>query len=415
MRPRRLLLFLAIAAVATAAAAQTRAGFDPVAETNRWLASIPAAARAKSDAYFEGGYWLLLWDFLYGAALNLILLFSGLSARIRDFAARVTSRPNLQTPIFAGCYIILIFIASLPLSIYEGFVREHAYDLSNQTMGAWMSDQLKGLAVGVILGSLSITILYIILRKLPRTWWIWGAVAAVVLNILGTLIAPLYIFPLFNHYSRLTDPKVKDPILSLARANGIDVSDVYVYDASKQSKRVSANVSGLLGTEQISLNDNLLHRASPGEIQAVMGHEMGHYVLHHVYKGILFSAVLIVIVFALLRVSSAAALARWGARWRIDAITDLAALPLFLLLLSIFFFILTPVNNSYTRMEESEADLFGINASGQPDGMAEAAVQLAEYRKMSPGPIEEIIFFDHPSGRNRILMAMKWKAEHHIE
>jgi len=197
----------------------------------------------------------------------------------------------------------------------------------------------------------------------------------------------------------------------MARANGISVDRVYVVDASRQSTRVSANVSGLLGTERITLNDNLLRRASLPEIEAVMGHEMGHYVQHHAYQGIVFFGVLILGGFALLQYGFARAIERRGARWGVRGIGDPAGLPLIMLILATYFFVLTPVTNTYTRANESAADIFGLNAARQPDGFALIALKLAEYRKLAPAPLEEFLFFDHPSGRTRIRMAMEWKAE----
>jgi len=160
------------------------------------------------------------------------------------------------------------------------------------------------------------------------------------------------------------------------------------------------------------MNDNLLNRGSVPEIEAVMGHEMGHYVLNHVYKGILEIGLLIVIGFALVRLAFDRIRAAMEPHWRVESIGDVAGLPLLVLLISTYFFLLTPVLNTVIRTQEAEADIFGINASQQPDGMAQAALHLAEYRKLDPGKLEEIVFFDHPSGRNRILMAMRWKAEH---
>jgi STE24 endopeptidase len=239
----------------------------------------------------------------------------------------------------------------------------------------------------------------------------WGAIVAIVFFIFGILISPVYIAPLFNKYTRLNDPKITGPILSMARANGIGARDVFEVDASRQTTRMSANVSGFANTMRITLNDNLLRRGSPEEIQAVMGHEMGHYVMNHIAKAILFFAVIIVIFFAYLRWGLAWSLARWREKWQIRDVGDTAVLPLVALLASIFFFVLTPVSNTYIRVQEHEADMYGLNASRQPDGFAQAAIHLGEYRKMDPGRLEEWIFFDHPSGRNRIHDAMQWKAE----
>ena len=389
--------------------------YDPVAATNAYLATVSGEKRVRSDAYFEGGYWLQLWDFLLGVAVNLALLGTGLSHRMRNLAERLVRFRPVQTLLYWFQYLILTALVVFPMTVYEGFVREHAYGLSNQAFGAWLGDQAKGLGVGLVLGGLFVTALYGVVRRLARTWALWGALTMVALVVFGILIAPVFIAPLFNKYTRLADPAVQGPILSLARAQGVEARDVWVFDASRQTKRVSANVSGFAGTMRISLNDNLLNRCSLAEIEAVMGHEVGHYVLNHVYKTILFLAVVIVIGFALLKWSFEKTAARWGARWGIRGVGDPAGLPLALILLSAYFFVLTPALNSWIRIDEAEADLFGINSSGQPDGEARVDLMLGEYRKLDPSPLEEILLFDHPSGRSRILMAMRWKAEHLAE
>ncbi|MFL6262336.1 MAG: M48 family metallopeptidase [Thermoanaerobaculia bacterium] len=416
---RGVLLWLLSLTLAGAALAQappavpTAPHFDPQAATEAWLAHMTPEQKARSDAYFEGGYWLQLWGFLYGLGVAWILLGSRLSARMRDLAERLTRFRWLQTFLYAAQYILATFVLAFPLTLYEGFFREHRYGLSSQSFGGWMGDELKGLALALVLGGLALALLYAVLRRAPRTWWLWGAVVALLLLALGIAVGPVFIEPIFNKYTELQDPALRGPILSLARANGIPASHVYVFDASKQTNRMSANVAGLFGTTRIALNDNLLRRASsPAEVEAVMGHEMGHYVLHHVNKSILFFGVVLVAGFGFLRLAFERARARWGERWGIREVADPAGLPLFAALLSIYFFVLTPVINTHVRTEEAEADIFGLNAARQPDGMAEAALHLGEYRKMSPGPVEEWMFFDHPSGRNRISMSMRWKAEH---
>jgi STE24 endopeptidase len=389
----------------------TSGSFDPEAATEQYLARMSPEARARSDAYFEGGYWLQLWGFLYGLLVSWIFLGTGLSARMRDRAERATRFRFLQTFLYAAQYIVGVTLLSLPWAIYTGFFREHKYGLSTQTFGAWLADQGKGLALGIVLGGLALCALYAVLRKAPRTWWVWGAVVSLLFVIVGVAIAPVFIEPLFNKYTELTDPTLREPILSLARANGIPAEHVYVVDASRQTNRVSANVAGLFGTLRIALNDNLLKRTSKAGIESVMGHEMGHYVLHHIAEMILFLGVVLVAGFAFLRSSFDRVLARWGGRWGVRGITDPAGLPLLAALLSVYFFVLTPFLNTFIRTNESEADIFGLNAARQPDGFAEVALLLSEYRKMAPGPIEEWIFYDHPSGRTRIRMAMEWKAE----
>jgi STE24 endopeptidase len=392
-------------------AAQPSANFSVEAATNAYLARIPAASKSRSDAYFEGGYWLILWDFLYGAIILLLFLNLGWSAGLRNFAERLTRFKPLQTMIYWTEYMVISTVLSFPLTAYESFFREHKYGLATQTFAPWMGDQLKVFTVNLILGAIVVTVLFGIVRRLPRTWHLWGAIVVVIFNIVAALIAPIFIFPLFNKITVLDDPKVTQPILSMARANGIPAHDVFKIDASRQSTRMSANVSGFGSTMRITLNDNLLRRGSPEEIQSVMGHEMGHYLMNHVYKGILFDLLEIVVFFAFLRWALIWSLARWGGKWQIRDIGDPAVLPLVFLIASIFFFLSTPIDNTFTRTQEHEADMFGLNASRQPDGFAQAAIHLGEYRKMSPRPMEEWIFFDHPSGRRRIHDAMQWKAE----
>ncbi len=392
-------------------AARPGPNFDVRAATDAWLATIPPDKRARSDSYFEGGYWLQLWDFVVSAAIMLLLLQTRLSARMREWAARVTNRKNLQTLLYFVPFFLLTALLQFPLTVYEGYIREHQYDLSTQTFGSWFRDQAVGLAIGLVLGAIAIVILFAIVRRLGASWWVWGALASIVLLVIVVLIAPVYIAPLFNTYTKLNDPKIKDPILSMARANGIPASDVYEVDESRQSNRVSANVSGFGKTMRISLNDNLLQRCTPEEIATTMGHEMGHYVLNHIYKSILFFSLVFLAGFAFLNWSLDWSLARWGERWGITAITDVAVLPLATLLLSIFFLVTTPLSNTWTRTEEYEADIFGLNAARQPDGEAAVDLKLGEYRKLDPGAIEEFLFYDHPSGRTRITAAMRWKME----
>ena len=386
--------------------------FDVAAETEAYLARLSPEQRESSDNYFEGGYWLQLWNFLFGLAVAWLLLGTRLSARMRDFGERLGRWRPIATLLYGIQYIVLTTLLSFPLTLYQGHFREHQYGLSNQALGGWLRDQVVGLAVGVVMGGLVLVVLYAVFRKAPRTWWIWGTAVALAFMVFGMLIAPVYIAPLFNTYNLLDDKNVLDPILEMARANGVETDRVYQFDASRQSKRISANVSGFAGTMRVSLNDNLLERCDLDEVQAVMGHEIGHYVLNHVYESLVFFGVVLFLAFAFVRWSFGACIARWGERWGVGGIDDVAGLPLLAALLSVFFFVLTPVLNTYIRVNEAEADVFGLNASRQPDGFAEVAVKLSEYRKLDPGLLEEWIFYDHPSGRARVRMAMQWKAEH---
>jgi STE24 endopeptidase len=393
------------------AAAQPSPQFNVDAATEAYMAMIPPAATARSNAYFEGGYWLVLWDFLYASAISLLLLQTRWSARMRDFAVRVSRFKPIQTFLYWAQFSVVTYLLGYPLEYYENFAREHKYGLATQTFGPWMGDEGKAFLLNLLLGGIAVVALFAIVRKLSKTWWIWGALVAMVLSIFAVAISPVYLQPIFNKIKRLDDPKITVPILKMAHANGIPTNDVYEIDASRQTTRMSANVSGFGNTMRITLNDNLLKRGSPEEIQSVMGHEMGHYVMNHIPKFLFFLAVLAVLSFAYLYWGLDWTLKRWGDQWGIHEVSDPAILPLVTLLIGILFFLLTPVMNSATRIQEKEADMFGLNAARQPDGFAQAAIHLSEYRKMRPGPLEEFVFFDHPSGYNRIHSAMQWKAE----
>jgi STE24 endopeptidase len=394
------------------AASGASGSIDPEAATRAYLDTVPAGARARSDAYFEGGYWLQLWDFLWGAGVLVLLLSTGLSARMRDLSVRLARWRPLQDAAYAVQLTAALALLRLPFDLYQGWIRERQYGLSNLTLGAWLGEQGKGLLVNAVLGAVAVAGLYAVVRRLPRTWWIWGAVAGIAFTAFVALIVPVAVVPLFNSPHRLEDPQVVGPILSLARANGIRASEVWEIDASRQSTRVSASVSGFLGTERITLNDNLLSRCSLPEIEAVMGHEMGHYVLNHVGWFLVPFGVIIAAGFALVAWLFERLRTRWQARWQVEGIGDVAGLPLVALLFSGYLFLLTPVLNSLNRAREFEADMYGLNAARQPDGEAQVDLKLGDYRKLDPSPLEEILFFDHPSGRTRILAAMRWKAEH---
>jgi len=391
-------------------ALQQSTQLDPVAATQAWLDSVPQDKREKSDAYFEGGYWLLLWNYLLAGGISIFLLSSRISARLRDSSERLTRSKTLQVACYSIAYLLLVYVLSFPLNVYEQFAREHQYGLATQNFPAWFQEQLIGLCITVIGGTIFLIVLYAVFRRAPKTWWIWGTAIAVVFSFFILIIAPVFIEPLFNTYKPLTQPEISEAILTMARANQIPVKQVFEVDASRQTTRVSANVSGILGTTRIALNDNLLKQCTLPEIRAVMAHEMGHYVLNHGAKLLTYLGIFVLIGFALTRLLFDAVVRRWGEKWGVRGIADPAGLPLLALIFSTLLFLATPLLNTVVRVTEREADAFGINTSREPDGMAEVALKLGAYRKLNPAPLEEFIFYDHPSGHARIRMAMDWKA-----
>ena len=392
-------------------AARPGPGFDVERATQAYIDLLTPEQRAKSDAYFEGGYWLQLWGLLYGFAVAAVLLGSGLSRRMRDFAERRSRRPWVQAMLYGLQWMLVGFVLGLPLAIYQGFVREHQYGLATQDFGGWFGDQLKGLLVGLVLVPPILAALYAAVRRMGARWWIGASAGAFALTLFLMMLAPVFIDPLFNDYKPLREGSVREAVLSLARANRIPVDNVVEFDASRQTTRISANVAGFLGTTRVALNDNLLDRTSEPEIKAVMGHEMGHYVLNHAFRLVVYVSLVLALGFWFVHRVFDVALARWGKRLGLRDRADPAALPLAVAILSLFFFLATPVLNTIIRQAEAEADMFGIDAAREPHGFAMAAMRLSAYRKIQPGPVEEFLFYDHPSGYDRVRRSMEWFKE----
>jgi STE24 endopeptidase len=398
--------------VGTLPVMNTIPSFDAAQATEKYLARIGGAARARSDAYFQGGYWLQLVDLLYALGVAALLLFLPLSTRLRDWAEERTHSRSGQVMLYVACYVPIVAVATFPLTLYEGFFREHAYGLSNQSFGQWLGDFGIGFALTFVASVLLLPLLYGAVRAARESWWLWGAGLAIAFDILVAVIWPVFIAPLFNHYAPLPESPLKAQILSLARANDVPAANVWLVDASRQSNRVSANVSGFLGTARISLNDNLLKQGSPDEVLAVMGHEMGHYVMGHVTRALLMEALVILIGFGFLNRGYLWAVDVFGGQWQVRKVSDVAGLPLLAALGTLYLFVATPVTNSISRTIEYQADIFGLDAVRKPDAFATVILKLSTYRKLEPGKWEEVIFYDHPSGRTRIESAMRWKKEH---
>jgi STE24 endopeptidase len=302
-------------------------------------------------------------------------------------------------------------LLGLPWDYYSGFVREHQYGLSTQSTGDWLWDASKGLMIAVVFVPLILSLLYALVRRLGARWWIWASIGSFVLSLVIQMALPVFLAPVFNDYKPLPEGQVRDAVLSLARANRIPTGNVEWFDASKQTTRVSANVSGFLNTTQVSLNDNLVNRTSLPEIRAVLGHEMGHYVLNHGLRLTIYLSLVTALGLFFVHRLLDWMLARWGARLKLEGRDDPAALPLAVIAFSLFMFLATPVNNMIVHQAEAEADAFGLNAAREPNGFAMSAMRLSTYRKLRPGPLEEVIFYDHPSGYTRVHNSMLWLAE----
>ncbi|ASK88350.1 M48 family metallopeptidase [Sphingorhabdus sp. SMR4y] len=413
---RILMLFIAVALIAGLPAesgfAQTSAPAFDVEEASRaYINTLQGEELEKSNNYFEGGYWLILWGALIGVLVDLIILQSRFSARFRDWAERVTQRQWMQPALYTLPYVIAGFLLTLPWTIYTGFFREQQYGLMSLDFGSWFGEQVIGLVISLVIFPLLIMAIFAVIRRAPKTWWIWGTGVVSIFLFIGMMLGPVFISPLFNEYNEMAEGPMRDKIVAMAAEYDIPADHIYVFDQSKQHKRISANVSGIGPTIRISLNDNLLERTDPDEVAAVMGHELGHYVLGHIWRTIVILALIIGIGLFVVAWLAPRLIERHGSRWGIRNMSDPAVIPLLSLILTAYFFAATPALNSLVRITESDADRFGLDTAREPDGFAKVAMRLSEYRKIEPGPVEEMLFFDHPSGATRVRMAMQWKAD----
>ena len=401
---RRLTLAATLVLVCLPAAA-----LDPSAATEALLASVPVEQRAISDGYVNAGYRISVAAVLFDLLLAYLILRSGWSRRWRDLAERRASRSYPQALVYVPIYLLVASILSLPLAWYADFVIEHRYGLSNQNFGEWFSEHL--LSTGILIAGLTLflPLLYFIVRRSPERWWLWGSGLTMTCFALLLLVAPVVISPLFNDFRPMDEGALKDRIIAIAHANGLQADDVMQVDQSKQTTRVSANVSGLFGTTRISLNDNLLARASEDGVEAVMAHEIGHYVLHHQYDRLAWYALLTMLVFSLVNMSFGVLMRFRGGSWGIRHVGDYAGLPLLYALFSLYLFLLTPLLHKITYVAEAEADLFALNATRNPDAWAEVALLTADYRKLRPPAWEEALLNHHPSPFTRIYTSMRWK------
>ena len=415
--PRAALALPALAAALLALPGITHAaapagGFDVETATRAYLDTLKGAARAKSDNYFEGGYWLILWGAVVSVLADGLLLRFALSARMRDFAGRVFQRRAGVVWLTSVLYLLWGTLVTFPWAVYTGFIREKHYGLANQDFAGWLGDAAKNTAVTLVIFPLLIMAIYAVIRRYPRNWWIGGTAVVGLFTIFGMMLAPVYIAPLFNKYVELPAGPVRERIVAMAHAKGIPADHIYLFDASKQTKRISANVSGIGPTVRISLNDNLLNRTSLPETAAVVGHEMGHYVLGHTRNGVLgVTAIAALFLFLTARLAPWL-IGRYGARWGISDVADPASLPVLGILVAVLGMLATPLTNSLIRVQESQADAFGLDVAQEPDGFASVAMKLSEYRKIEPGALEEMLFYDHPSGASRVRMSMQWKHDH---
>jgi STE24 endopeptidase len=386
--------------------------FDPAAATAAYLAQLPPEAHAKATAYTQGGHWLLLWGFLVSLLTAFLIVRSGVLVSLRRRLERRRPRPLVVSLLVGVVYLLIDTVLSLPWSVYASWWRQKQYGLTSQAFTGWLGETAISALISAVIFGLFLVALYTLIRKAPRTWWLWsgGLTAASILALM--VLSPVYIEPIFNHYTPAPAGPVRDEVVSMAKANGIPADKIFVYDGSKQSNAYTANVSGLFGSARVAMSDTMFKQgADLAEVRGVVGHEMGHYAHNHaLWIAVVMSLLAIVAFWLVDRLFNPVAALMGGDTIR--ALADPAGLPILSVILAVLSLLGTPVISGLSRIAESDADHYSLTHFNEPDGLSKALVKTIEYRAATPSWIEEALFYDHPAVGRRIRNAMDWKAAH---
>lgn len=381
--------------------------FDPAVATAQYIDSLGAPALAKAAAYTTGGHWLLLWNFLISAVVAWIFVRAGLLERLEQ---RLGARgPFLRSLVVVAAFLLLSTLVTLPWSIYSDWWRETGYGRTSQPLGDFLGQGALSMALSTVFGALFFGGVYALMRRTGRRWWLWSAGFAAGCAAAMMLLAPTFIQPLFNQYKPLPPGEVRDALVTMAHDAGIPPERIFVFDGSRQSNNFTANAGGLGSAARIAISDVALKGASLDEVKAVTGHEIGHYVLGHTWRGVGIVTALALVFFFLADRLFGTFAGQFGATGGIERPANV---PVLLVIVSFLSLLTGPLMNTMVRMGESEADRYSLQHVNLPDALASALVKTAEYRNPRAGAVEEFLFYDHPTVERRVREAMEWKAAH---
>jgi STE24 endopeptidase len=358
--------------------------------------------KAKNIYYFV--------DQGYGILLLVLFLFLGISAYLRSQIEKVTRKRFWVVAFYTLLFLIIAFIVGFPSSYY-GFSLEHRYELSNQTFFQWLGEQIKGLLVTIVIALISVEGIYLALKKAPRTWWLYVSVVFVIFTVILVNLAPVLIMPLFNKYTPLPEGELRDKLVDLSHKANVKVGDIFTMDESKQTKTVNAMFTGLGNTKRIVLGDNLIDEFTPDEIEVVIAHEMGHNLLHHIWKFIILSSIMAGVGFFIIHLLGGKIITKFRSRMKIENMADVAGLPLLFLIFMVYGIITMPIGPAFSRAMERQADKFALDMTHNKEAFISAMNKLA-YINLSdpnPSPIIEFLLYDHPPISKRIKFADEYK------
>lgn len=365
--------------------------------------SVPTPSPQAIRLYQSGN---VLWavSTVWGFVVPALIFFIGLSSRLRDAARRLHPRWYPSLVIYLVLFAFVLFLANFPLDFYSDFLRPHHYGLSSQTIGKWLRDEFLTLAIGIIGGALVLWIPFLLLKHARRRWWLYTWFASIPILVFVTFIQPIWVDPLFNHFGPMHDKALETRILNLASRAGIEGANVYEVNKSVDTNELNAYVTGIGRTKRIVIWDTTLKEFTPDEVALVMSHEMGHYVLAHEWKGLVYEGLVLLIGLWVVHICVDWIIRRFGARTGVREIGDIASLPLFMLMFSLVVFVLMPPLLAVARDYEHEADRFGLEMTRANHSCAMVFVKLAQHDLAYPSPSPLVQFFraSHPSLRERI-------------
>src|SRR5271165_4521290 len=289
----------------------------------------------KALRFYHTGMWLWAFGLCWGLIAPAVIVFSGFSAILRNLARRLGRWWFPTVGLYVVLYLGIVFLIDLPLIYYVGFVRQHAYGLSNQSLAKWLTDSLLSVGIEMIVGFAFAWVPYLLLARAPRRWWLYTSLLSVPFLFATVLVKPIWIDPLFNDFGSMKNKGLEQSILDLASRAGIEGSRVFEVNKSIDTKALNAYVTGVLGSKRIVLWDTLIARLDEKELLAVMGHEMGHYVLGHVVRSILLSSFLTLTSLFLVDRLGRWLVARYTHILRFESLADVASVPLLLLLIQV--------------------------------------------------------------------------------
>jgi len=381
------------------------------AATSAYLARIPEGMRQRGEAYSDTRMMALLWRVLTLVLATTLICASGLAAAMRSLSARWTKRQLLQDALTALQYFAVLYALSLPAEVYATFVRQHRFGFSGQPFTGWLGDSLVNWFVFTLFYLVGVVAIYALLRRRTGNWMFGATGTYAVLRLLFVALAPGVIEPLTNDFRPLPEGPQREQIVAIARASGISDAAVVTSNASAQTRMLNAHVSGFGNSARISIDDNTLAHTSDAMLRAVTAHEVGHFVLRHDLVLAVADCLIAGLGFGLMALSLPVLLARFGARWLMQGLGDIASLPLFWGLYLLWGFASLPLGNAASRMCEHQADLYSLGAAAEPAGLAEFMIHDADVARLHPRWYEYALFYDHPSDAERVATAMNWREQ----